>query len=75
MVFSQEAERCRLAGHYFGKASKDARQAAWADAAGATAVEDEASVVMAAAVVAIAEAVIAGAAVVESAERQTCCAT
>lgn len=71
MVFSQEAERCRLAGHYFDKASKDARQAAWADAAVATAVEDEASVVVAAAAVAVAvaEAVIAGAAVVEFAER------
>lgn len=70
VVFSQEVERCRLAGHYFDKASKDARQAAWADAADATAVEDEASVVVVAAVAAaVAEAVIAGAAVVEVAER------
>jgi hypothetical protein len=48
----------------------DARQAAWADVAVATAVEDEEWVVgAAAAVVAVAGAVIAGAAGVGSAER------
>lgn len=49
----------------------DARQAAWADVAVATAVEDEEWVVGAAAavVVVVAEAVIAGAAGVGSAER------
>lgn len=65
VVFWPEAERWRLEWHCSDRASKDARQAAWADVAVATAVEDEEWVVGAAAV---AEAVIAGVAEAGSAE-------
>jgi hypothetical protein len=73
-VFLQEAERCRSARHWFGRASRGARQTAWADVADATAVEDAGLV--AAVGAAVVEAVDAAeAAVGDFAETGACCAT
>jgi hypothetical protein len=75
VVFLQEVERCQSARHWFGRASRGARQAAWADVAGATAVED-AGLVAAVVAAAVVEAVDAAEAAVGGfAETEACCAT
>jgi hypothetical protein len=80
-VFWQEVGRCQSATHCSGRASKGARQAAWADVADVTAVEEDAGLVAAvaggvAAAVGVVEAAYGSeAAVGEPAEMEACCAT
>ena len=80
-VFWQEVGRCQSATHCSGRASKGARQAAWADVADATAVEEDGRLAAAVAggvvaVVGVVEAAYGSeAAVGEPAEMKACCAT